>query len=110
MLTTVFLMTIVSILVLPACLWLYALVDVAMNEFANLGIKMAWLLLLIFFPPVATIIYFLLGRGQRVTSYQVGKTVMIIILLIPVLLIIAFYLLYFGNFGFHPDIPETIRI
>jgi accessory gene regulator protein AgrB len=110
MLTTVFLMTIVSILVLPACLWLYALVDVVMNEFDNLGIKVAWLLALAFFPPVATIFYFLIGREQRVTRYKAGKTVIFIILLIPILLIIVINLMYFGNFAVQPDIPETIRI
>lgn len=110
MLTTVFLMTIVSILLLPACLWLYALVDVVVNEFDNLGIKVAWLLLLVFMPPIATLFYFLIGREQRVTRRKVGKTVIFIILLIPVLLIIAINLIYFGNYGMHPDIPETIRI
>ena len=110
MLSTLFLMSLISILLLPACIWLYAVVDVLKNEFCNIGIKMAWLLLLIFFPPLATIFYFLMGRGQRITNYKVGKTVSIIIILIPVAMIIAIYIAWFSSSPPHPDIPQIIQI
>ena len=105
MLTTIFLMAIVTVLVLPSVLWLYALVDVVINEFYNLGIKVAWLLLLICFPPIATICYFLFGRDKRRTKLRAGKLVMLLIIIIPLIIIIAVYYNYIANFSLHPDMP-----
>jgi Phospholipase_D-nuclease N-terminal len=106
MLPTIFLMAIITVLVLPSILWLYALVDVVINEFINIGIKLAWLLALICFPPIATIFYFLFGTGQKTTKFRAGKPVMLIIFIIPLIIIIAIYFHYITNFGFHQHVPS----
>ena len=110
MLATIFMMVFISILVLPSILWLYALVDVGINEFYNFGNKVAWLLFLICFPPITTILYLLLGRDQRSTRYKAGKTVTLLIFIIPLLLIIAADFHYFTNHSVQPNIPGSIRI
>ena len=81
-----------------------------MNDFFSFWIKVAWLVMLMFFPPVATIFYFLVGRDQRVTHYKAGKTVTWIILLVPVISIIVLYLLFHGTFDVQNNVPEVIRI
>lgn len=48
--------------------WLIALVDVLKNEFTGSN-KIVWLLLLVFLSPLGTILYFIIGKGQKVT-YQ----------------------------------------
>ncbi|GAM10388.1 hypothetical protein OR1_02677 [Geobacter sp. OR-1] len=111
MFTTFFLMTLVSILLLPACIWLYALADVLINEFHNFGVKLIWLVLLCSFPPIATIFYYLIGRSQRITFHRAGKPVMLVILLVPVIAITAIYMLYIGDSApYREVIPNTITI
>lgn len=101
----------IAIIALPSVLWLYALADVIINEFRSLGTKFVWALFLCFFPPLGTLIYFLIGRSQRITRYPVGRVVVIAILTVPVALILAYLLYSLGhlNFMMEPP-PETIRI
>jgi hypothetical protein len=110
MLASIFLMVMISILVLPSIFWLYALTDAAMNEFSTFGIKFAWLVLLVCFPPIATLFYFLLGRNQRKTHYKVGKAVIWLIFLIPLLAMIYIYFHFGADFSFQPEMPGSINI
>lgn len=111
MFTTLFLMTVITILLLPAAIWLYALVDVVINEFYNLAIKLIWLVLLCSFPPIATVFYYLIGRSQRITFRKAGKPVLLVILLVPVIAIIAIYLLYIGEAApYREVVPNSISI
>lgn len=47
--------------------WIISLVEVIKSEFKNSNDKTMWLLLLIFIAPLATVLYQIIGRGQRWT-------------------------------------------
>jgi hypothetical protein len=111
MFTTIFLMTVITILLLPVAIWLFALVDVLINEFYNLSVKLIWLVLLCSFPPIATIFYYLIGRSQRITFRKAGKPVLLVIVLAPIIAIIAIYFLYIGDTApYREVIPNSITI
>lgn len=46
--------------------WIFCLVDVLRHDFKIPSNKTAWLLALLFIPPLATILYEIFGRKQRV--------------------------------------------
>ena len=100
----------IAFIALPSVLWLYALADVARNDFSDFTIKIVWLLILGFFPPLGTILYFLIGRNQRVSYHPVGKVVAFIIFIIPALMVLGYFLFSLGHLTFFPQPPETIRI
>jgi hypothetical protein len=100
----------IAFIALPSVLWLYALADVIINEFQYFSTKAAWLVVLCFFPPIGTILYFLVGRSQRLTIKPVGKIVAFIIVAIPALMVLGYFLFIIGQFTFFPAPPETIRI
>ena len=100
----------IILIALPSVIWVYALADVIRNDFQNITTKMVWLFVICFFPPVGTILYFLVGRNQRTTGYPVGRVVAFCIFLIPVLMVAAYFLFSLGHLSFLPEPPETIRI
>ena len=106
-----FLLCFIALVALPSVLWLYALADVIINDFRSLVIKFVWALFLCFFPPLATLLYFLIGRSQRTTWYPVGRVVVLSILIVPVALIIAYLFYSLGHLPFITEPPpEAIRI
>jgi len=101
----------IAIIALPSVLWLYALADVIINEFRSLVAKFVWALFLCFFPPLGTLLYFLVGRSQRITCYPVGRVVLICILLVPVVMVITYVLYSLGHLTFIMEPPpKTIQI
>jgi hypothetical protein len=86
------LLVVVTLITLPSIIWLYALADATINSFKTFGIKIIWILSLCFFPPVGTVLYYLIGRNQRRTYYPVGRLVLICILILPIIMTIAYYL------------------
>jgi hypothetical protein len=82
----------IAIIAMPSVLWLYALADAMINAFQTFGVKIIWILVLCFFPPVGTVLYYLIGRSQRRTFYPVGRFVLICILILPIIATIAFYI------------------
>lgn len=82
----------VAVITLPSILWLYALADATINAFKSFGIKIIWILALCFFPPLGTLLYYLIGRNQRKTYYPVGRFVLICILIFPIVITAAYYL------------------
>ena len=52
-----------------ACLaaWVWALVDILKNDFSGLN-KLIWLLLVIFLPLIGVILYYFIGREQKLSS------------------------------------------
>ncbi len=52
-----------------ACLaaWVWALVDILRNEFSGLN-KLIWLALVIFLPLIGVILYYFIGREQKLSS------------------------------------------
>lgn len=104
------LMGFITVVALPSILWLYALADVVRNRFRQFSIKIIWVLILCFFPPLGTLLYFLVGREQRVTRYPVGKLVLIGIFVIPALMVLWYVLFSLGHISFMPDPPKEIQI
>lgn len=82
----------IALIALPSVLWLYALADATINAFKTFGVKIVWILVLCFFPPVGTVLYYLIGRSQRRTYYPVGRFVLICILIFPIIATIIFFL------------------
>jgi len=90
--TLIMLLVVIAVITLPSIIWLYALADAIINTFETFGVKIIWILALCFFPPVGTVLYYLIGRNQRKTYYPVGRLVLICILLFPIVMTIAYYL------------------
>jgi hypothetical protein len=106
-----FLIAFIAIIALPSVLWLYALADVIINEFRSLITKFVWALFLCFFPPLGTLLYFLIGRSQRITYYPVGRVVVICLFLVPVVMIITYILYSLGHLTFIMEPPpKAIQI
>ena len=100
----------VALIALPSVVWLYAMADVVRNEFQYLSTKIIWAIVLCLFPPLGTLLYFLIGRSQRTTHYPVGRLVIFCILLIPLLMIAAYLLYALGHLTFIPEPPQSIQI
>ena len=107
---TIMFLGFIALVALPSFLWLYALADITINSFRYFSAKIIWLLVLFFFPPLGTVLYFLLGRSQRTTYYPVGRFVILCILLIPVLMTVAYFLYSLGQIPFAPEPPASMQI
>ena len=90
--TLLMLLVVLAVITLPSIIWLYALADATINTFRTFTMKVIWILALCCFPPVGTLLYYLIGRSQRRTFYPVGRFVLICILLFPVVMTITYYL------------------
>ena len=110
MIEIVMLIGFIALIALPSVLWLYALADVIINNFREFVTKIIWILLLCFFPPFGTLLYFLIGRSQRTTYYPVGRAIIISILVIPILMIVAYFFYSPGHITFAPEPPKSIQI
>lgn len=53
------------ILIVPIVLWLIALIDILKSNF-NGNNKLVWIVVVIFLPILGAILYFLIGKGQKV--------------------------------------------
>jgi len=51
-----------------AVLWLVALVDILKSEFKDGLTKVIWLILVIFLPFMGSILYFFIGRDQKIRN------------------------------------------
>ena len=100
----------IALIALPSVIWLYALADVIRNDFQYLSSKIIWIIVLCFFPPLGVILYFLIGREQRITFYPVGRLVAFIIFVLPALMVLAYILFSLGHLTFLPEPPRSIQI
>ena len=100
----------IALIALPSVIWLYALADVIRNDFQFFTTKLIWAIVLCLFPPLGTILYFLVGRSQRITYYPVGKLVFFIIFVVPALMIVVYILYSLGHLTFLPEPSKTIQI
>ena len=90
--TLLMLLLVLAVITLPSIIWLYALADATVNTFKTFSVKIIWILALCFFPPVGTLLYYLIGRNQRRTYYPVGRLVLICIIIFPIVMTVAYYL------------------
>lgn len=100
----------VAVIALPSVLWLYALADSVRNDFDPFYAKIVWIVVLCSLPPLGTLLYFLIGRSQRTTDYPVGRLVAFCIFVIPLLMVVTYFLYSLGHLTFLPEPPETIQI
>jgi len=100
----------IALIALPTVFWMYSLADVMRNDFKNATTKIVWFVVLCCFPPFATILYFLIGRNQRITFYPVGKYMVFCFFILPALLIIAYILFSMGQMSFIPEPPKALQI
>ena len=58
---------IVSIFILlPSILWIIALIDILKSDFRDTNGKIIWALVVIFLPVIGSILYFLIGKSQKI--------------------------------------------
>ena len=100
----------ISLIVLPTVVWLYALVDVIRNDFKHFATKIVWIINLCVFPPLGTLLYFLIGRHQRTTSHPVGGLVVFCMFMVPILMIAGYLLFSSGHLNFIREPPKAIQI
>ncbi len=62
------LLIILFVLGIPTFLWIWALVDIVKSEFTDSTNKTIWVLVIIFLPVIGSLLYLLIGRGQRVST------------------------------------------
>ena len=53
-------------LLLPALLWIWAIIDLLRSTFPNDTNKLIWALVIIFIPFIGSILYLVVGRNQKV--------------------------------------------
>lgn len=52
----------------PTAIWIWAIVDAAKSEFKDGNTKIVWVLIIVLLPFIGTILYFAIGRSQRMSS------------------------------------------
>ena len=60
------LLLITILFILPLFLWIVALVEVLKSEFKNPNDKLIWVIVILLFPIIGALLYFIIGRNQRV--------------------------------------------
>jgi hypothetical protein len=56
--------------------WLYVVVDILRSEFKNNNDKMIWFLFIMFMPPLAVPLYFIIGKKQRLDNKSDDKDIL----------------------------------
>lgn len=51
---------------LPSILWIIALIDILKSNFRDSNGKIIWALVVIFLPIIGSILYFAIGRSQKI--------------------------------------------
>jgi hypothetical protein len=54
--------------------WLYVVVDILRSEFKNNTDKMIWFLFIMFMPPFAVPLYFIIGKKQKIDTKKNDKS------------------------------------
>jgi hypothetical protein len=53
-------------LFLPTLLWIIALVDILKSNFKDSNNKILWVLVVILLPVIGSILYFIIGKNQKI--------------------------------------------
>ncbi|GAB5527836.1 MAG: hypothetical protein Roseis2KO_57080 [Roseivirga sp.] len=61
-------LVILFIVLIPAILWIWALVDIIRSDFADSTNKIVWILAIIFLPVIGALLYLLIGRRQKLKA------------------------------------------
>ena len=53
-------------ILLPSIFWIIALIDILKSDFRDTNVKIIWALVVIFLPVIGSILYFLIGKSQKI--------------------------------------------
>ncbi len=62
------LIVLLVLFLLPAILWIWAIIDLLRSTFASDTNKLIWALVIIFIPFIGSLLYLVIGRRQKVVS------------------------------------------
>lgn len=65
-LSLIHLIMVFMFILLPSILWIIALIDILKSDFKDSNGKIIWLLLVIFLPVLGSILYFAIGKSQKI--------------------------------------------
>lgn len=65
-LSLIHLIVVFIFILLPSILWIIALIDILKSDFKDSNGKIIWLLLVIFLPVIGSILYFAIGKSQKI--------------------------------------------
>lgn len=61
----IFLILWTSLTLLCLAFWVTCLIDILKSDFAEINLKLIWILIVIFLPILGSILYFIIGRKQK---------------------------------------------
>ena len=65
-LSVIHLIIVFIFLLLPSIFWIIALIDILKSDFRDTNGKIIWALVVIFLPVIGSILYFLIGKSQKI--------------------------------------------
>lgn len=65
-LSVIHLIIVFIFILLPSIFWIIALIDILKSDFRDTNGKIIWALVVIFLPVVGSILYFLIGKSQKI--------------------------------------------
>ena len=58
----------ILLILIPLILWIWALINVIKSDFKNESLKIIWVIVIILLPIVGSLLYYFIGRSQKVLS------------------------------------------
>ncbi len=65
-LSVILLIIVFIFILLPSIFWIIALIDILKSDFRDTNGKIIWALVVIFLPVIGSILYFLIGKSQKI--------------------------------------------
>ena len=65
-LSVIHLIIVFIFILLPSIFWIIALIDILKSDFRDTNGKIIWVLVDIFLPVIGSILYFLIGKSQKI--------------------------------------------
>ena len=65
-LSVIHLIIVFIFILLPSIFWIIALIDILKSDFRDTNGKIIWALVVIFLPVLGSILYFLIGKSQKI--------------------------------------------
>ena len=65
-LSVIHLIIVFIFILLPSVFWIIALIDILKSDFRDTNGKIIWVLVVIFLPVIGSILYFLIGKSQKI--------------------------------------------
>ena len=65
-LSVIHLIIVFIFILLPSIFWIIALIDILKSDFRDINGKIIWALVVIFLPVIGSILYFLIGKSQKI--------------------------------------------